>query len=161
MAANIYEFNVTDIDHTPHTLAEFKDQVLLIVNTASQCGLTPQYEGLEELHKRFKSQGFSVLGFPCDQFLHQEPAEEPDIKEFCNTKYNISFPLFSKVSVNGEKTNPLYAYLKQQAPGILNSQKIKWNFTKFLVNRQGEVVRRYAPVIKPSRIVNDIQKLLT
>ncbi len=161
MATNIYEFNVTDIDHTPHSLAEFKDQVLLIVNTASQCGLTPQYAGLEELHQRFNAQGFSVLGFPCDQFFHQEPAEEPNIKEFCSTQYNISFPLFSKIKVNGEKTTPLYSYLKQQAPGILGSQQIKWNFTKFLVNRQGQVVRRYAPVIKPSHLVKDVQHLLT
>jgi len=160
MNKEIYTFTVDDIDHQSTSLSDFKDQILLIVNTASQCGLTPQYEGLEKLYSTYKGEGFAVLGFPCDQFMHQEPGNEADIKEFCSINYKISFPLFSKVKVNGPEAIPLYNYLKNAAPGALNSKGIKWNFTKFLVNQHGDVVKRYAPTTKPETIASDISLLI-
>jgi len=160
MTVSVYEFSVPDIDNKPRSLADFKGKVLLIVNVASKCGLTPQYEGLEALYKRYKNQGLEILGFPCNQFLHQEPGNEEEIKSFCSTHYDISFPLFSKIEVNGDNTAPLYAYLKEEAPGALNTKAVKWNFTKFLVGRDGQVIRRYAPTDTPESIEKDLVALL-
>jgi len=160
MTASLYNLTLTDIDNNDFPFEALKGKVLLIVNTASKCGFTPQYEGLENLYKKYKSQGLEVLGFPCDQFLHQEPGNEAEIKSFCSTEYAVSFPLFSKTHVNGADTTPLYRYLKKAAPGALGSQSIKWNFTKFLVNQQGEVIKRYSPTSKPESIASDIEALL-
>ncbi len=160
MDAEIYEFTLSDIDKNDYSFDQLKGKVLLIVNTASKCGFTPQYKGLESLYKQYSSQGLEVLGFPCDQFLHQEPGDEAEIKSFCSIEYGVSFPMFSKVNVNGADATPLYDYLKRSAPGALGSKAIKWNFTKFLVNRQGEVVKRYASTDKPETITSDIEALL-
>lgn len=160
MTAEIYKYSVKDIDLQPRQLEEFKGKVLLIVNVASKCGLTPQYEGLEALYRKYKDKGLEILGFPCNQFLHQEPGNEAEIKDFCSTQYNVSFPLFCKIDVNGSNTDPLYDYLKNQAPGALNSKAVKWNFTKFLVDASGAVVRRYAPTDKPESIEKDVEDLL-
>ena len=141
-------------------LSEFSGKVLLIVNTASKCGFTPQYTGLEHLHQTFSARGFSVLAFPCNQFGGQEPGSEEEIQSFCDLNYQTSFPLFSKIEVNGASSHPLFAYLQEQALGVLGSRRIKWNFTKFLVNQQGEVVARYAPSTKPEAIAGDIEALL-
>ncbi len=140
-------------------LSDFEGKVLLIVNTASKCGFTPQYEGLQGLYAKFKRRGFEVLAFPCDQFGHQEPGTDREILSFCETNYGIDFPLFAKIEVNGDGAHPLFKYLKSQKGGLLGDS-IKWNFTKFLVDRQGNVVERYAPMTKPSRIADDIDKLL-
>jgi glutathione peroxidase len=134
--------------------------VLLIVNVASECGFTPQYAGLEALHRQLHGRGFSVLGFPCNQFGQQEPGSESDIKNFCTTRYAISFPLFAKIEVNGANTHPLYQFLKAQKPGLLGSEAIKWNFTKFLIDRAGKVVKRYASTDTPEKIAPDIEALL-
>ena len=142
------------------SLSQFQGQVLLIVNTASKCGFTPQYAGLESLQQRYETRGFSVLAFPCNQFGAQEPGTETDIQSFCEMNYQTTFPLFSKIAVNGAASHPLFTHLKEQAPGILGSKQIKWNFTKFLVNQQGEVVRRYAPSTDPKAIAADIEALL-
>jgi glutathione peroxidase len=141
-------------------LAEWRGKVLLIVNTASKCGFTPQYEGLEALWRRYREQGLAVLAFPCNQFGHQEPGSAEDIAGFCSTSYDVTFPIFGKIDVNGPDAAPLFQHLKQHAPGILGSQAIKWNFTKFLVDRGGKVVKRYAPTTKPADIARDIEKLL-
>ena len=141
-------------------LSDYQGKVLLIVNTASKCGFTPQYTGLESLHKTYGERGFSVLAFPCNQFGGQEPGSEEEIQSFCDLNYQTSFPLFSKIEVNGAASHPLYAHLKEQAPGVLGSQRIKWNFTKFLVNQEGEVVKRYSPSTKPEAIASDIEALL-
>ncbi len=142
------------------SLAQFQGQVLLIVNTASKCGFTPQYTGLESLQQRYGPRGFSVLAFPCNQFGAQEPGSEEEIQSFCEMNYQTTFPLFSKIEVNGAASHPLFTHLKEQAPGVLGSKRIKWNFTKFLVNQQGEVVKRYAPSTKPETIATDIEALL-
>lgn len=155
-----YDFTAQNIDGAPVELKDFEGQVLLIVNTASKCGFTPQYTGLEALHRKLQPEGFSVLGFPCDQFGHQEPGDAEEIKSFCSLSYNVSFPLFEKIEVNGKNTHPLYAFLKKSAKGLLGSEAIKWNFTKFLVARDGSVVKRYAPTDKPENIEGDIRKLL-
>ncbi len=148
---------LTTIDGESRTLADFAGKALLVVNVASKCGFTPQYAGLEQLQKRFAPRGFAVLGFPCDQFGHQEPGDEAAIKSFCETKYDVSFPLFAKVEVNGENAHPLFAALKREAPGLLGTQAIKWNFTKFLVGRDGRVRRRYAPTDAPTSLAGDIE----
>ena len=148
------------IDGKDETLADFKGKALLVVNVASKCGFTPQYAGLEELHRRFSSRGFAVLGFPCDQFGHQEPGDETEIANFCKLKYDVSFPMFAKTDVNGENAHPLFKTLKTAAPGLLGTQAIKWNFTKFLVDRKGNVVRRYAPTDKPESLALDIEAVL-
>ncbi|HRD72607.1 MAG TPA: glutathione peroxidase [Aquimonas sp.] len=155
-----YDFTAQNIDGAPVELKDFEGQVLLIVNTASKCGFTPQYTGLEALHRKLQPEGFSVLGFPCDQFGHQEPGDAEEIKSFCSLSYDVSFPLFEKIEVNGKNTHPLYAFLKKSAKGLLGSEAIKWNFTKFLVARDGSVVKRYAPTDKPENIEGDIRKLL-
>ena len=139
---------------------DFRGKVLLIVNTASKCGFTPQYSGLESLHQTYGERGFSVLAFPCNQFGGQEPGSEEEIQSFCDLNFQTNFPLFSKIDVNGASSHPLFTHLKTQAPGLLGSQRIKWNFTKFLVNQQGEVVKRYAPSTKPEAIASDIEALL-
>ncbi len=159
-AKSIYEFEVDDIKGQATTMAEFEDKVLLIVNTASKCGFTPQYKGLEALQQSYAKDGFSVLGFPCNQFGNQEPGDEEAIQNFCDLNFNTSFPLFKKVDVNGDNVLPLFNFLKSQAPGVLGSKSIKWNFTKFLVNRQGQVVTRFAPKDKPEKIAKHIEELL-
>jgi len=148
------------IDGKEATLADFKGKALLVVNVASKCGFTPQYAGLEALHRRFSSRGFAVLGFPCDQFGHQEPRDETEIANFCKLKYEVSFPMFAKTDVNGDKAHPLFKALKSAAPGLLGTQAIKWNFTKFLIDRKGNVVRRYAPTDKPESLGLDIEAVL-
>ena len=156
----ITDFTVTGSDGATASLDRWAGQVLLIVNTASKCGFTPQYEGLEALHRRFSDRGFEVLGFPCNQFGAQEPGDAAEIASFCSLTYDVTFPVFAKVDVNGASADPLFARLKAEAPGLLGSKAIKWNFTKFLVNREGKVVRRYAPTTKPEEIAGDIEALL-
>ena len=148
------------IDGKPARLGDFDDEALLIVNVASQCGFTPQYAGLEELHRRFRARGFAVLGFPCDQFGHQEPGDEAEIKNFCSLNYDVTFPMFAKTEVNGDNAHPLFKALKQEAPGLLGTQAIKWNFTKFLLDRNHNVVRRYAPTDRPESLALDIEAAL-
>src|SRR5271166_6521353 len=151
---------LTTIDGKSETLGDFDGKALLIVNVASKCGFTPQYEGLEALHKRFRDRGFAVLGFPCDQFGHQEPGDEAGIAKFCSLTYDVSFPMFAKIEVNGPDAHPLYKALKKEAPGMLGTEMIKWNFTKFLVDRQRCVVRRYAPIDKPESLASEIEAVL-
>jgi glutathione peroxidase len=154
----VYDFSACDIDGQERSLAEWRGKRLLIVNVASKCGFTPQYKGLEELWRKHRDHGVAVLGFPCDQFGHQEPGDEAQIKQFCSTSYEVSFPMFAKIEVNGEGAHPLYRWLKQQAKGLLGSESIKWNFTKFLVDEQGKVVKRYAPKDTPEKIERDLQR---
>lgn len=156
---NLYDITVTTIDGSTGTLADYRGQVLLIVNVASQCGFTPQYAGLEALYRRYREHGFVILGFPCNQFSHQEPGDEAEIKSFCTLTYDITFPLFAKIEVNGSNTHPLYVYLKKARPGLLGSEAIKWNFTKFLVGRDGEVLKRFAPTDTPAKIEEDLRPL--
>jgi glutathione peroxidase len=151
---------IKTIDGQAHTLGDFAGQALLIVNVASQCGFTPQYTGLEALHRRFRERGFAVLGFPCNQFGHQEPGDEAAIRKFCTDKYDVTFPMFARIQVNGANAHPLFQTLKQDAPGLLGTQAIKWNFTKFLVDRQLRVLRRYAPSEKPEKLLGDIAAIL-
>jgi glutathione peroxidase len=154
------EIEVKTIDGAVKKMADFGGKVLLIVNVASKCGFTPQYAGLEALQQHFSARGFDVLGFPCDQFGHQEPGDEAEIKGFCALNYGVTFPMFAKVEVNGDGAHPLYRHLKKAAPGLLGTESIKWNFTKFLVGRGGEVLRRYAPNDKPEAIAGDIDMVL-
>jgi glutathione peroxidase len=154
------DLTLTALDRTPRLLSAFAGKVLLIVNVASRCGFTPQYEGLEALYRRFAPRGFAVLGFPCNQFGRQEPGTEAEIGAFCRTRYDVTFPLFAKVEVNGPGTHPLYAYLKAAAPGLLGTQQIKWNFTKFLVDAQGQAVRRFGPSTSPDTIAGEVEALL-
>ncbi len=156
----VYSFAANDLNGHPVSLESFRGQVLLIVNTASRCGFTPQYQELESLYERFKAQGFTVLGFPCNQFGKQEPGGSREIAEFCDLNYHISFPLFEKITVNGSKAHPLYQFLKTSAPGLLGTQAIKWNFSKFLVGRDGRVSKRYSPFTAPMAIQTDIERLL-
>ena len=160
MTADIYAFEAETINGKKVKLGNFKDQPMLIVNTASKCGLTPQYEGLEKLYKEYKDQGLVVLGFPCNQFGRQEPGSESEIEEFCQLNYGVSFPMFAKIDVNGLDADQLFKYLKSTKKGLLGSEKIKWNFTKFLVNRDGEVVARFAPTVKPKELASEIEALL-
>jgi len=146
---SIYQFTARGIDGADVPLDRFRGQTLLIVNVASRCGFTPQYTGLEALHEKYQPRGFSVLGFPCNQFGAQEPGTEAEIQQFCTTTYGVAFPLFAKVEVNGANADPLWRYLKGEKPGVLGSEAIKWNFTKFLVDREGQVLRRFAPSDKP------------
>ena len=157
---NVYDFAATTLQGQEKKLAEYKGEVLLIVNTASKCGFTPQYEGLESLYKDLHGKGLTVLGFPCNQFGKQEPASEDEIGAFCQKNYGVSFPMFSKIDVNGDAAHPLYKFLKDEKPGVLGTKRIKWNFTKFLVNRAGKVVQRFAPTDKPEAIRGPIEKLL-
>jgi glutathione peroxidase len=156
----IYDFECKLNNGETKSLSDYKGDVMLIVNTASECGFTNQYNGLEALYKTYKDQGFVVLGFPCNQFGHQEPGSDSDIANFCGLNFNLTFPLFSKIDVNGDSTAPLYVYLKEQAKGILGTQSIKWNFSKFLINREGKVLKRFAPKDKPETIEKAIKALL-
>jgi len=156
----IYDFQAKTIDGKENSFAEFRGKVLLIVNVASNCGFTSQYEGLEKLYEKYKDQGFFVLGFPCNQFGGQEPGGEPEIKSFCETRFNVTFPLFSKIEVNGVNAHPLYKFLIKSKPGILGTEGIKWNFTKFLIDKQGNVIKRFAPMETPESIDGEINALL-
>lgn len=156
----IYDIPVTTIKGSPETLAPYRGRTLLIVNVASQCGFTPQYHGLEDLYRRYKDRGLTILGFPCDQFGHQEPGSEADIEQFCAETYDVTFPLFAKIDVNGAHTHPLYALLKSAAPGIAGTESIKWNFTKFLIRSDGTVLKRYASKDTPQAIERDIANLI-
>jgi glutathione peroxidase len=160
MSKAIYQFNIKDIKGTDISMDTFKNKVLLIVNTASKCGFTPQYKALEELYQQYKDQGLVVMGFPCNQFGKQEQGTETEISQFCELNFGVTFPLFSKIDVNGDDAAPLYQHLKQAAKGLLGSQSIKWNFTKFLVDTQGNVIERYAPTTKPEDLSSVIEKLL-
>ncbi|VXD03530.1 glutathione peroxidase [Sphingomonas sp. 8AM] len=156
----ITDLIVTGADGAPVRLDQWRGQVLLIVNTASKCGFTPQYEGLEALHRRYAGRGFAVLGFPCNQFGAQEPGDAAEIANFCSLTYDVTFPVFAKIDVNGAQADPLFERLKVEAPGVLGTKAVKWNFTKFLIDRDGRVVRRYAPTTKPDEITADIETLL-
>ncbi|HQV73368.1 MAG TPA: glutathione peroxidase [Dokdonella sp.] len=155
-----HDFSARDIDGNEQALSQYKGKALLIVNVASKCGFTRQYSGLEALQKQFQGKGFEVLGFPCDQFGHQEPGDEAEIKNFCTLTYDVTFPMFAKINVNGSAAHPLYEWLKKEKTGLLGIGAIKWNFTKFLVDRDGNVVKRYAPSDEPEAIGKDIAKLL-
>ena len=157
---SVYEFEADSLDGRRVSLNEFAGKVLLVVNTASRCGFTPQYEGLQQVHTSLGPRGFAVLGFPCNQFGKQEPGDASAIAEFCESNYHVTFPLFAKIEVNGDGTHPLYRFLKQQCPGLLGSLPIKWNFTKFLVDRSGKAIARYAPTATPKALAPDIQALL-
>jgi glutathione peroxidase len=156
---SVFDFSAKLNNGDDKPLADYRGKVLLIVNTASRCGNTPQYKGLEELYKKNSAQGLEILAFPCDQFGHQEPGSDPEIRSFCERNYAVTFPLFSKIEVNGEGAHPLYKYLKAEAGGVL-TDAIKWNFTKFLVDREGKVLDRFAPMTKPTAIETDIAKVL-
>lgn len=156
---NFYDFKAKSIDSKQINMRQFKGKVVLIVNTASKCGFTPQYEGLETLYKKYESKGLVILGFPCNQFLSQEPGNEAEIAKFCSNKYNVTFQMFGKIDVNGDNTHPLYKYLKTSLSGTMGND-IKWNFTKFLIDRNGKPVKRFAPTVKPEEITGDIEKLL-
>tara|TARA_R110000824_G_scaffold33596_9_gene107644 strand:+ start:138 stop:611 length:474 start_codon:yes stop_codon:yes gene_type:complete len=155
----VTEFQVKQADGSIQDLSTHKGKVLLIVNTASKCGFTPQYEGLEKLHQEFKDRGLEILAFPCNQFGHQEPGDADEIKNFCSLNYDVSFPLMEKIDVNGDDADPLWKYLKSEKSGLLGS-RIKWNFTKFLVDREGNVVARYGPAVKPEQLKSEIEALL-
>jgi glutathione peroxidase len=156
---SVYQFSVQTTGGEDKSLSEYKGKVLVIVNTASKCGLTPQYEGLQKLRDKYQQQNFEVLGFPSNQFLFQEPGTDKEIQEFCQINYGVTFPVFRKINVNGSKAHPLFKYLRKKTPGFFTN-RIKWNFTKFLINSQGEVVKRYAPTTPPEEMESDIQKLL-
>jgi glutathione peroxidase len=156
----VYDFSATTIDGREQSLAQYRGQVMLIVNVASKCGFTPQYAGLEALYRNLHQRGFWILGFPCNQFGQQEPGNEDEIKRFCSQTYDVTFPMFARIEVNGPRTHPLYQYLKQQQPGILGSEAIKWNFTKFLLDRQGRPRKRYGSIDKPESIEAEIAALL-
>lgn len=158
--SDLYDIPLTTIDGQQTTLAPYRGKVLLIVNVASKCGFTPQYAGLEELYRKYKDRGLVVLGFPCNQFMWQEPGDGAAIQSFCSLKYNVTFPIFAKVSVNGRHAHPLYRHLKSAAPGFLWTRAVKWNFTKFLVDREGKVMRRFATATKPHKLAAHIEKLL-
>lgn len=157
---SLYDIPIHAANGTPTSLAPFKGQVLLIVNVASRCGFTPQYEGLEALYRRLHREGFTVVAFPCDQFGHQEPGSDAEIQDFCRLTYDVTFPVYSKIEVNGPGEHPLYHLLKGEQPGVLGTTAIKWNFTKFLVGRSGKVLERYAPTITPAQLEPDIQRAL-
>lgn len=160
MSQKLSDFSVKAADGSSVPLDKYKDQPVLVVNVASKCGFTPQYKGLEELYQKFKDQGLMILGFPCNQFGAQEPGSNEEIQQFCQLNYGVSFPVMGKVDVNGENTDPLFQWLKSSAPGVLGTEMIKWNFTKFLVGKNGEVLKRYAPQEEPMNIADDIAKAL-
>jgi glutathione peroxidase len=157
--ASAWDFTATTIDGREQPLGEYEGKALLVVNVASKCGFTPQYEGLEKLHESYADQGLVVLGFPCDQFGHQEPGTEAEIQDFCTTNYGVKFPMFAKIDVNGDGAHPLYRWLRSEKSGVLGD-RIKWNFTKFLVGRDGQVIKRYASTTKPEKIAPDIEEAL-
>ena len=160
MSNTIYPFKATTIRGIEQALEEYKGKVVLIVNTASKCGLTPQFKGLEELYKNYQEKGLVILGFPCNQFANQDPANNDKIEEFCQMNYGVSFPMFEKINVNGDEAHPLYKFLKTEATGIAGTESVKWNFTKFLINKDGEVVKRFATKDNPKSLVKDIEALL-
>jgi glutathione peroxidase len=159
METKFYEFEATSLQGKEVKMSEYKGKTVLVVNTASKCGLTPQYEGLEELYKKYKDKGLVILGFPCNQFANQEPGDEKSISEGCLINYGVSFPMFSKIDVNGDTAHPMYKYLKSELKGTLGS-KIKWNFTKFLVNKEGKPIKRFSPTTKPEKIDKYLEKVL-
>jgi glutathione peroxidase len=161
MPNSFFEFTTADSAQKNYDLSQHKGKVVLVVNVASKCGFTPQYKGLEELYQKFKNQGLVILGFPCNQFGFQEPGSDSDIQQFCSMTYNVTFPVLGKVDVNGASASPIYQFLKDQAPGLLGIEMIKWNFTKFLVGKNGEVIKRYAPNTEPADIASDIEKALS
>ena len=158
--SNVYDFTANSLDGKPVSLREYSGKVLLIVNTASKCGFTPQYEGMEALYQKYRDRGLAVLGFPCNQFGAQEPGSAEEIGSFCQKNYGVSFPIFEKIDVNGEGAHPLYRWLKSSAKGLLGSEAIKWNFTKFLVDRNGNVIDRFAPTTKPEDLKSNVEALL-
>lgn len=158
--ASIYDYTATTITGKEQPVSDFKGQVLLIVNTASKCGFTPQFKGLEKLYEAYKDKGLNILGFPCNQFAGQDPGSNDEISQICELNYGVTFPMFAKIDVNGDGAHPLFKHLKTAAPGLLGSEAIKWNFTKFLVDRNGNVVERYAPTTEPEKMAKDIEKLL-
>lgn len=160
MTKSLYDFSVKSASGKDVSLSEFQDQVVLVVNVASKCGFTPQYKGLEELYEKYQSQGFTILGFPCNQFGGQEPGSNEEIQSFCEMNFGVKFPLMAKVDVNGDKAAPVFQWLKESAPGILGTEMIKWNFTKFLVGKNGQVLKRYAPKDEPKDLASDIQRAL-
>jgi glutathione peroxidase len=160
MTSTIYDFSCNTPAGTKKSLQDYKGKVLLVVNTASKCGFTPQFAGLEEMYEKYKDQGLEILGFPCNQFGKQDPGSNDEIMEFCQLNYGVSFPMFGKIDVNGAAADPLFKHLKKAAPGVLGSEGIKWNFTKFLIDRSGLVIKRYAPKDTPKAIARDIEKLL-
>ncbi|PJZ50428.1 glutathione peroxidase [Leptospira selangorensis] len=160
MAQNLYELTATLNNGSEKKLQDYKGKVLLIVNTASQCGFTPQYKGLQEMYDKYKGKGLEILGFPCDQFGHQEPGSDAEIESFCQVNFGVNFPLFKKIEVNGDGAHPVYQYLKKQAPGLLG-KSIKWNFTKFLIDKQGNVIKRFAPMTPPEKLDKQIEELLS
>jgi len=155
-----YDFSARTLDGEQKSLADYRGKALLVVNVASKCGFTPQYTGLEALYRKFKDRGIEVLGFPCDQFGHQEPGDEAEIRNFCSLNYDVTFPMFAKIDVNGEGAHPLYRWMKEEKSGFLGTEGIKWNFTKFLIDRNGNVVRRYAPTDTPEKIEKDLASVL-
>jgi glutathione peroxidase len=157
---SLYDFTAKDIDGRERSLREFAGSAVLVVNVASKCGFTPQYQGLEALWRKHRDRGFAVLGFPCDQFGHQEPGDEAEIKQFCSLNYDVTFPLFAKIEVNGARTHPLYLWLKGEKAGVFGTEAIKWNFTKFLVDRSGNVVKRFAPSDTPEKIDKHLEDVL-
>lgn len=158
--STLYEISANRLDGSPASLADYKGKVLLIVNTASECGFTPQYAGLQTVYEKYKDQGLEVLGFPCNQFGGQEPGDADQIGAFCEKNFGVQFPMFEKIDVNGDSAHPLYQYLKKHAKGLLGTEAIKWNFTKFLVDREGNVVDRFAPTTKPEELTAKIEALL-
>jgi len=160
MQKHFYDFEAKNIKGETISMSQYKDKVVLVVNVASECGFTPQYEGLEKLYKTYNAQGFEILAFPCNQFGEQEPGSAEEIQKFCTTKFSVTFPLFEKIDVNGDNTHPLYVFLKSKATGFLGTESIKWNFTKFLINKEGKVIDRYGSSTKPEKIAKDIEKLL-
>ncbi|WP_405108106.1 glutathione peroxidase [Paenibacillus sp. FSL K6-1217] len=157
---SVYDYEANTLRGQEESLSKYKGKVLLVVNTASKCGLTPQYKGLQEVYDKFKDRGFEILGFPSNQFAGQEPGESEDIAEFCEINYGVSFPMYEKINVNGDDAHPLFKYLSKEAPGVLGSKSIKWNFTKFLVDQEGRVLKRFSPQTTPDKIEEDIEKLL-
>ncbi|AIQ22428.1 MULTISPECIES: glutathione peroxidase [Paenibacillus] len=157
---SIYDFEVNTLRGAEESLSKYKGKVLLVVNTASKCGFTPQYKGLQEVYEKFKDRGFEVLGFPSNQFAGQEPGESDEIAEYCEINYGVTFPMFEKIDVKGDEAHPLFKYLSKEAPGVLGSKSVKWNFTKFLVDQEGRVLKRFAPKTTPQQIESYISKLL-
>jgi len=157
---NLQDISLQTIDGQPQSMADYQGKALLVVNLASKCGFTPQYTGLEELHQRYKDKGLVIMGFPCDQFGNQEPGDEAEIQQFCSLTYDVTFPMFAKVNVNGGDAHPLFKELKKAAPGLLGSEGIKWNFTKFLVDPTGQTVKRYAPTDTPASLAKTIEGML-